>query len=188
LAGVIVFALAAGAGAAGFVVTTAADTIADDGETSLREAIRFANVALGPDTITFSNGAGGSVNFHDATAETITLTLGEIDICGALTITGPGAEKLSVSGGDASRIFDIFEDDVTITGLTLRNGLAECGAAVFNDGGTLSMIGCVVKDSNATIDSGGGIYVEVGALELTDTTVSGNSATEFGGGIVAVDR
>lgn len=183
----VALTLVAPAGAANFVVTTTADTIDEaDGVVSLVEAVRMANQEPGPDTITFSDGSGGSVNFHDGTAETITLVLGEIDVCGPLTITGPGAEKLSISGGDASRIFDIAEDDTIITGLTFRNGKGVGGGAIFKDGGTLTMSNCVVKDSDAGIDSGGGIYVEAGALELTDSTVTGNKAGENGGGILAV--
>ena len=179
-------AMCSTAGAANFVVTTTADTIAADGQTSLSEAMMLADASPGADTITFSNGAGGSVNFHDANQETITLVLGEINVCGPVTITGPGAEKLSISGGNVSRIFDIADDDTIITALTIRNGKAQGGGAIFKDGGTLTMSDCVVKDSDASLDCGGGIYVESGRLELTDCTVSGNKANEHGGGIVAV--
>ena len=48
------------------------------------------------DTITFKP------NVHQ-----ITLTQGELQITQDLTISGPGANKLTISGNDVSRVFDI---------------------------------------------------------------------------------
>ena len=57
---------------------------------------------------------------------TITLTIGELAIAKKLDIEGPGANKLTISGNNNSRIFDIGPDatDVTIAGLTIADGLA----------------------------------------------------------------
>ena len=83
-----------GAGSTGFtltneslVVTTTADVMNDtDGVTSLREAIAFAESLTGPRTITFDPSVFGT------TPQTITLTLGELKLTDAatLTIAGPG--------------------------------------------------------------------------------------------------
>ena len=56
----------------------------------------------------------------------ITLTSGEIDIDKSLDIEGPGPNKLTISGNNKSRVFDIGPDatDVTIAGLTITDGLA----------------------------------------------------------------
>src|SRR5262249_49360320 len=71
------------------VVDTLADsTDPSDGKTSLREAIALANGAPGPNTIIFAAGLTG----------TITLTQGELIITDSVTITGPGASALTVSG------------------------------------------------------------------------------------------
>ena len=66
---------------------------ADSGPGSLRQAI--ADAAPG-DTIVFAK------NVHN-----ITLTSGELDITKNLDIEGPGSNKLTISGNDHSRVFDI---------------------------------------------------------------------------------
>jgi hypothetical protein len=65
----------------------------DSGAGSLRAAVIAADPAPGS-TIDFAAGLHG----------TITLTSGELDITSSMTITGPGAHKLAVSGNHASRI------------------------------------------------------------------------------------
>ncbi len=80
------------AGAATFTVTS----LNDSGPGSLRQAVLDANATFGPDTIEFQAGLTG----------TITLTTGEIQITDALTLNGPGAGVLAISGNNKSRIFN----------------------------------------------------------------------------------
>ena len=65
--------------------------LADSGEGALRQAILDANSPAfpGADVIRFANGLSG----------TIPLTTGQLSITDHLTIEGPGAELLAVSGG-----------------------------------------------------------------------------------------
>ena len=94
-------ARSAARGASGPVVTSTAgdgdgtctDAGVDDGCT-LREAIAFASSGA---VITFASGVTG----------TITLAQGQLTIDKALTISGPGAKSLAVSGNHASRVFNI---------------------------------------------------------------------------------
>src|SRR5262245_57279878 len=65
----------------------------DSGPDSLRAAITAANANPGADEIDF------------ATTGTIALTSGQLDITDSLTINGPGASALTVSGNHASRVF-----------------------------------------------------------------------------------
>jgi hypothetical protein len=89
----------------------------DSGTGSLRDAI--ANTA-----------AGGTVDFQPGLTGTIILTSGELDIAEDLTITGPGAGVITVSGNNASRVFDIAaENTVTISGLTVADGMSNNVAA-----------------------------------------------------------
>lgn len=173
-----------GVGAATLTVTTTADS----GPGSLRDAI---NTAAPGDTITFTLPAGS----------TITLTSGPLGINKSLTITGPGANQLTVArssaGGTANfRIFDIFPgpNNVTISGLTITNGnLTASGAS---GGGVLSQSSGVVNFtavtiSNNTIDSGGavggGIASTAGTLNITGSTISGNTiGTGSEGGGIAI--
>ena len=56
---------------------------------------------------------------------TITLTSGELLVTDSVTINGPGANQLSVSGNNASRVFEIAAgQNVTISGLTITHGSA----------------------------------------------------------------
>ncbi len=167
--------LAPSAQAATFSVTNTNDA----GAGSLRAAIVAANAAAGPDTVTFA-GAGASGE--------IRLSTGEIAITEDLTITGPGAGALSISGdrnndnaltfatnvdpGD-SRIFNISDATspgsplapVSISGLTLKEGVASQWSGYYDD-----------------LDGGAIVSDEV-ALTLTNVTLSGNAATEDGGAV-----
>ncbi|MBL8865320.1 MAG: hypothetical protein JNK93_07125, partial [Planctomycetia bacterium] len=97
----------------------------DSGAGSLRDAIASANSAAGADTINFQAGLTGTITL----ASQLTIT----DTTGATTITGPGAERIGVSGNNATRIFQV-NGGVTanFSGLTLRNGSAplQLGGAV----------------------------------------------------------
>ncbi|MGI8436491.1 MAG: choice-of-anchor Q domain-containing protein [Chthoniobacterales bacterium] len=155
----------------------------DSGAGSLRQAITDA--AAG-DTITFAAGVTG----------TITLTSGELLISqSALTIQGPGANVLAVSGNDASRVFDIGGNvtvaGATISGLTIRNGhtLASdshqgIGGGILNFG-TLNLSFCVVSNNSGSL-LGGGIahYLASGNSIISHCTISGNTVNGIGGGIV----
>src|SRR5947209_12190527 len=54
-----------------------------------------------------STAAGGTVDFQAGLTGTITLTTGELAIAKNLTIAGPGAAKITVSGNHVLRVFDI---------------------------------------------------------------------------------
>src|SRR6516162_2302186 len=82
----------------------------DAGAGSLRQAI-------------LDTPSGGTVDFQPGLSGTITLTTGELLIAKDLTIAGPGAGVLTVSGNQASRVFNIAATDtVTISGLTIADG------------------------------------------------------------------
>ena len=93
-------------------------TLADGGAGSLRAAIAQANAHAGADIIDFQPGLTG----------TIALTGGELDITDDLTINGPGADRLTVSGNNISRVFKVESGEtVTISGLTIAGGNAGSG-------------------------------------------------------------
>jgi hypothetical protein len=168
-----------------FTVTTLADETNPVGPLSLREAIGDANLNAGADTI----------NFDPHLSGTITLTLGQLQITDPVTITGPGAGVITISGNNASRIF--FVDDrtttvinVAISGLTLTHGNAgtEAGGAIMMPGNeTLGLSGMVIT-GNSTASFGGGVNISDGHLTLDDGTVSNNHANEGGGLSIFGDR
>jgi predicted outer membrane repeat protein len=176
------------AGAVGFTLTnnpppsltvTTTDDVADntDGRISLRAAIADALRLGGPQTITFDPTVFGT------TPRTITLTrpLELTDLAG-LTITGPGANLLTLSGGGTSQVIDLQGGSLTLSGLTIRGGHADRGGGLFNDGGTLTLTDDTITGNTALL--GGGVYTtHDGVTTLTDDTITGNTAL-LGGGVV----
>jgi CSLREA domain-containing protein len=153
----------------------------DDGDpnndiTTLREAINLANATTGEDTITF-----GGV-FTDTTPDVITLTSGQLTIKDNVTILGTGASQMTVSGNNASRVFEIsgVGTDAIVDSLTIANG--NDGGLLINETTILNLTNSTVSN-NTTSQDGGGI-TNSGILNLTNSTVSNNTTPQNGGGIV----
>jgi CSLREA domain-containing protein len=160
--------------AATFEVTTTADasTGACDAICTLRDAIAAANANAEADTITFASGVTG----------TITLALGQLTIDSSydLTIAGPGAGALAVSGADSSRVFAVADGRATLSGLTIRDGAAATGAGLYATGGEVTVVDTHLTDNHAS-SSGGAIATRGISLTLTRTQVTGNTAGGGGG-------
>ena len=183
-----------GQSAPNFVVNSADDH--DDGvcgvnDCTLREAVGAANKnGAGTDTISFSP------LFNSA--QTITLTLGEISITASVSIEGPGARLLSIDAGRTSRIFGIgagvmgntwqtgpVGSMTTLSGLSLVNGRGDgIGVVDQGDGGALIskenlvLNNCTLSGSNA--DNRGGAIFNSGVLTLNACTLLGNRANVGG--------
>jgi hypothetical protein len=166
-------------------VTNLSDTgIAGDG--SLRGEIAAAQAG---DTITFRPGLTG----------TITLTGGGLLISKSLTINGPGAATLAVSGNNASRVFDFAKGTTdSLSGLTVENGFVNVsspdgmrGGGIANFG-SLTVNGCSIVNNlvrGMDLGDGGGIYNQ-GTLTISNSTIADNTALGpptgggYGGGIM----
>src|SRR5262249_7082524 len=120
-----------------------------------------------------------------------TLTSGELLIKQSITIAGPGAGSLTVSGNHASRVFEVSEGKgkgksvttVILSGLTISNGYASgAGGGIYsvnNSTSALTLRGCTLSGNSA--GAGGGIFYANGTLTLSGCTLSKNSATSGGG-------
>lgn len=153
-----------------FTVTDTSDNASDTG--SLRYAV---NTAVNGDTIVFNNVIG-----------TITLTNGALTISHSITITGPGAGLLTISGNNASQIFIInpgIAGTVSIAGLTLANAnnSSGSGGAIINSG-TLQLSSCVFDNNTSGNNSGGAVY-NLAVLQVSSSTFTGNSNSAGGGAI-----
>lgn len=162
--------------------------LGDDGPGTLRAAL---GMAAAGDTIDFAPGLSG----------TILLTSGELVVNQSLSITGPGADRIAVSGGDATRVLEVAAGAaVAIEGLTITAGRVTAagtgtgvGAGIANYG-SLTLTGCDIVDNTITGSSnslalGAGIY-NAGDLTLTDSTVArdhANGGSSKGGGIYSAD-
>jgi hypothetical protein len=127
----------------------------DSGPGSLRAAVQAADST-----------SGASIDFAPSLYGTITLTSGQLNLTRSMTIDGPGASSLTVSGNNASRVFDIGAGaTVTIAGLTIANGSAQ-------------------STTDPSRQGGGGVLNEVGAtVHLNDDVFSNNHAAVVGGAL-----
>ena len=157
-----------------YIVTNANDT----GAGSLRQALIDASDG---DTIRFDPSLNG---------QTITLTSGQLAVNKNVTISGPGAGQLSVSGNAASRVFYISPGKtVTISGLAILNGSAPAdypaGGGIYNHNAILTLNDCTISGNRANQGIGGGIYSDgtggSATLTIINSTISGNSAWPGGG-------
>jgi hypothetical protein len=105
---------------------------ADDGSAgTLRWAVAQANEATSPTTINFNLGGPAAITFQQAD-EAIDLTN-----ISPVTIDGPGAEQLVISGNNESGVFQLDDGGTaTISGLAIIEASASYSA--INDLGSLS--------------------------------------------------
>ena len=116
--------------AAAITVNTTADELNGDGDCSLREAIRAANLDQVVDGCPAGNGADtiflppGEYLFDAAMAgfnEDHALT-GDLDIQEDLTIEGAGRVNTRVDANGLDRVFHVIDATVEISGVTITGG------------------------------------------------------------------
>ena len=169
--------------------TLTVDTLVDEddgdlspGDVSLREAISFVN-------------PGGTIDFDASLASadvgfgsgTIGLEMGELVINKNLTITGLGADDLTVSGNNNSRVFKIDDSnesnqiEVVLDGLTITEGNAfDDGGGIFNRE-TLTVNNTTIS-SNSAINGGGISNNYEGTVVVTNSSITDNFAHSYGDG------
>ncbi|WP_339748826.1 choice-of-anchor Q domain-containing protein, partial [uncultured Rubinisphaera sp.] len=145
----------------------------NDGLTSLREAIAFANS---------NRNSLDSIQFDSTlTGKTILLDGTELIISDALDLIGLGADKLTISGNNQSRIFNLLNNTTaTISGLTLTGGNASEGGSIYSSG-NLTVTNSTITN-NSSENDGGGIF-SFGNIIVKNSTISGNSSLYDGGAI-----
>lgn len=187
LIGVAALGLACHAPAASattYVVDTVNDTTTA-GKTTLRQAIFEANGSAN-NIVQFDPSLNGS---------TITLSMGEIAVSQPMYILGPGADKLTISGNDASRIFNVTAPTSTpiifkVSGLTLTHGkCGPCGGGAIYAKNVSLTVQNAVLDYNAAGFGGSAIFSNnydnsTAVTELSGATITKNtSATSGAAGI-----
>jgi parallel beta-helix repeat protein/predicted outer membrane repeat protein len=149
----------------------------DSGPGSLRADIAAANSG---DTIVFAPSLDG---------QTINLTSGQLVINKMLTVQGPGAGQLAISGSNTSRVFEVdgANPNVILSGLTITQGngvgsLSGEGGAILNIGSTLTISGCTVSNNTANGGYGGAIYTtNGGVIQIVNSILSGNKVFDSNG-------
>ena len=105
-----------------FTVTS----LVDSGAHSLR-----AGIQSGDATIAFAPGLHGTITLDS-----------ELLINHSVTIDGPGANELFVSGNNSGRVFEVAAGQVAISGLTITDGqevAANGGGILVDAGATLNL-------------------------------------------------
>ncbi len=140
---------------------------------TLRAAIEEANALT----------SCGTIDINFSITGTITLT-GQLVVSHDVNVNGPGANQLTISGNNVSRVFNISSGKtVTISNLTVSGGKvtgANKGGGVLNSG-TLTLTN-VTLNGNSSDSVGGGIF-SGGNLTMTNCVVTGNTGKGGGGGI-----
>jgi hypothetical protein len=167
----------------------------DSGPGSLRDTLA---AAVSGDTIGFSPDLG---------CKLITLTSGAL-VMGqgadgqpleALSLTGPGRDALTLSGGDSDRV--LVHDAgtagaLTVSGLTLSHGVASGDGGCVEAAGSVSLTDvalthCVADDTaNSAGDLHGGGLSASGTATIDDSVISDNqlhasNGYAYGGGVFA---
>jgi len=161
------------------------DGVAQDsgGATTLRAAIMEANALGGDDTI---NLPAGTYTLSIAGSGEDAAATGDLDITDDLTISGAGANTTIIDADSIDRGFHVLGDAaVEISGLTITGGSSDGGSGIYFIAGTSLTVNASVIRDNITSSSGGGIGGD-GDLVITASTISGNQNTSggsSGGGI-----
>lgn len=185
------FATALTAQAATITVNSLANTAANDGVCTLREAITSANnnsagttnctAGSGADTINFS--VSGTIDISSANLTNIT---------SPLTINGGSNIVIDANNTASRRIFNLTSsaNPVTIQNITLQEGRQTNGGCI-NTAGNISLTITNSTISNCTATSNGGAvyygdYTNP-SLTLTNVSLLNNTAAGDGGAIYADD-
>lgn len=189
--------LPAGAGAATITVTTTADGSVP-GQCTLRDATIAANTNAAVAGCASGDVGQDEIVFAPEVTGTIALTDGQLAIADKVTVSGPGADALTIDAQGQSRVFDIGGDqetsyETTLSGLTLTGGRTTADGE--NGGAVRSMSAFHLVDSVVTGSSTAGQNAVGGGLATATTTtltrsrVSGNWTEGYGalaGGVMVV--
>jgi hypothetical protein len=128
--------------------------------------------------------------------------MGDLSILHPVKVIGPGSRNLIISGNNSGTVLQVF-NITEISGLTIANGSSgglsnwsrlvltevaiqnNAGGGLLNAGGPLT-----ITRSTISNNSGGGITIrDTGDLaSISNSTISGNDASFWGGGILAFGR
>jgi hypothetical protein len=169
---------AAPAGATTYTVTTTAD----GGAGSLREA--FTNAS--------GNGTNDIIELQAGATYSVCATLGHADAGRSLTVNGHGAtitRNCPSGGGGTATVRNygagtaLTLRDLTVT-MTATNTVTAGAVSSGSTATTELFLDNVDLPDNRNAAQGGAVFVSGGYLEISDSTITGNTAGVSGGGIM----
>lgn len=206
LAGAAMWAIPAAAQTQYLVVTTAGDDAGaasncsmqaaagtgTDAACSLRDALVFAGGSTAM-SINVSFDAAVFSPSNAASANTITLTAGSLNVPSRTSINGPAGgagtsqtNLVTVSGNNASTVFTVSAGatGVQLSNLNIVDGNATQGGGIVN-AGTLVVSACSIAGNTAAstvsgVTAGGGGILNSGKLTVNGSTIAGNTASAVG--------
>jgi hypothetical protein len=135
------------------------------------------------------NGAGGAdyttiqAAVDDTGCTTISVAAGtyqeHVAIGRDVTISGAGASSTTIDGTHSGTVFTITSGTVTLQYLTIANGSGDTSGGIYNSGGSVTVSNSTVSGNSASF--GGGIRNHA-ILTVSNSTISGNSVGSFRGG------
>lgn len=146
------------------------------GAGSLKEAIKSANAdAAAPHVIGFS--VSGPIVLDT------TLVIKK-----SMTIAGISRRRVTISGGNQFRIFEILEDtEVNFAYLILQEGNTSYGGAAISNKGTLNVNNCTLTDNKIQNGTGQGAAIWSNhSLTVSNSTFDANVSTLNYGGAIAL--
>lgn len=185
-----------------------------DSACSLRDALAFAAASATPFNISFDSTAFSAAN--SAAANTILLEYGTLNVASNVSINGAtsgtgasltnlvtidgnlqstvftfnntatnaGLSALAITHGDGNGAGILNNGTLTVSNSTISANFAAYGGGIYNNG-TLTLINSTVSNNSAV--AGAGIVNNGGTMTLTQSTISGNQASEFAGGIWGIN-
>jgi hypothetical protein len=132
-----------------------------------------------------SAAAGTTVTFSVSCSGTKPIVLSQpVSITGDISIAGPGARSMVVSGGGTTDVFDVAGGaTAAISGLTVENGGDNYdGGGIYNNG-TLTVDDVTLSGNSTGIGIGGAISNVGGTLTVSDSSLFGDNTLDLGGGI-----
>ena len=192
-AAVVVVVVAGGwassARAATIVVSTNLDP-GPAGTCSLREAILSSDMDVSDGGgCTAGTSGGNTIELAPSTTYDLTIapngggdgTTGELKVTTPVTIDGAGS---TIRQTKTDRVLDVASANVQISDLTVESGAppspGDGGGILVESGGALTLTGSTVSDNSAV--DGGGIDNQ-GETTVQGTTISSNTASNAGGGV-----
>ena len=149
----------------------------DDGAGSLRTALEEANGDTAADRILFKSKLSGEISLQDG-----------LFIDEPVTVTGPGARRVTVDANDDRLLVVSDAGDTSISGLRLTNGHAR---PLSSNGGAITVattdltLSRVQLAGNQADNSGGAVGSFNSSLTIENSTLSGNDAANTAGAIYA---
>jgi len=156
------------------------ETAVDNNICTLRAAIQETNALAGADEIILPAGTYNLTIFGTNENNAVT---GDLDVTGALTITGDAAASTIIDANGIDRVFDIMTNDFALSNTTVRGGVVNSatGGGINFLSGSLMIDSSVITD-NTAVGGGGLAFLGSGQVMITNTIVSENDAGGAPGG------